>query len=83
MSELRTLAALPLHESAYVTEIAAHPDMKRRLTDLGLISGTRVTCTAHSPAGDPRAYLIRGSVIALRNGDASSILLERREDVTP
>lgn len=34
--------------------------MRRRLLDIGLIPGTRVTCTAVSPAGDPAAYLIRG-----------------------
>ena len=52
-----------------------------RLTDLGLIPGTRVTCTARSPSGDPRAYLIRGTLIALRNADADHIWLERREAV--
>ena len=49
-----------------------------RLLDLGLIRGTRVTCTAKSPAGDPAAYLIRGAVIALRRADAEGIRLERR-----
>ena len=83
MSEIPTLSTLPLRESAYVTEIAADPDAKQRLTDLGLIPGTRVTCTALSPSGDPRAYLIRGTVIALRNRDADRILLEHRGEVAP
>ena len=47
-----------------------------RLLDLGLIRGTRVTCTAKSPAGDPAAYLIRGAVIALRGRDARGVRLE-------
>lgn len=81
MPEPLTLSALPLTESAYVTHITARPDMKQRLTDLGLIPGTRVTCAARSPAGDPRAYLIRGTLIALRNADADHIWLERREAV--
>jgi ferrous iron transport protein A len=68
-------------ESAYVTHITAQTDMKQRLTDLGLIPGTRVTCTARSPSGDPRAYLIRGTLIALRRADADHIWLERREAV--
>ena len=57
-------------ESARVEEIAAGPDMRRRLLDLGLIRGTRVTCIARSPWGDPAAYLVRGAVIALREQDA-------------
>ena len=53
----------------------AEPAMRRRLLDIGLIPGTRVTCTAVSPAGDPAAYLIRGAVIALRGRDAGGVYL--------
>ena len=74
MSEY-SLSALRVGQSAYVAEIQADEAMRRRLLDLGLIRGTRVTCTAKSPAGDPAAYLIRGAVIALRRSDASQILI--------
>ena len=77
MYETLTLSALPLGESAYVTDIHALPPMERRLTDLGLVRGTRVTCMARSPAGDPCAYLIRGALIALRQADAAGVCLER------
>lgn len=76
MNDLCSLAALSVGQSAYVSEIEGEPAMCRRLMDLGLIQGTRVTCLAKSPAGDPVAYLIRGSVIALRGRDARGILLE-------
>ena len=49
--------------------------MRRRLLELGLVPGTRVTCAAVSPAGDPAAYLIRGAVIALRRKDAGGVRL--------
>ena len=71
-----SLAALAVGQSAYVSEIEGEPAMCRRLMDLGLIRGTRVTCLAKSPAGDPVAYLIRGSVIALRGRDARGVRLE-------
>lgn len=77
MYETLTLSALPLGESAYVTHVSALPSMERRLADLGLVPGTRVTCLARSPAGDPCAYLIRGSLIALRQADAEGVRLER------
>lgn len=77
MYETLTLSALPLGESAYVTQISARPAMERRLTDLGLVPGTRVTCLARSPAGDPCAYLIRGALIALRRADTDGIRLVR------
>ena len=47
--------------------------MRRRLLDLGLIPGTRVTCQGRSPAGDPAAYLVRGTVVALRARDAAAV----------
>ena len=75
MSEY-SLSALRVGQSAYVAEIQADEAMRRRLLDLGLIRGTRVTCTANSPAGDPAAYLIRGAVIALRGRDARGVRLE-------
>lgn len=75
MSEY-SLSALRVGQSAYVAEIQADEAMRRRLLDLGLIRGTRVTCTAKSPAGDPAAYLIRGAVIALRGRDAQGVRLE-------
>lgn len=50
--------------------------MRRRLLDMGLIEGTRISCLQKSPAGDPVAYLIRGAVIALRSEDSSQILVD-------
>ena len=78
MYETLCLSALSEGESAYVTEISAGPAMDRRLADLGLVRGTRVTCVLRSPAGDPCAYLIRGALIALRRTDADGVRLERQ-----
>ena len=77
------LSALPEGESAYVTQVRAGPAMDRRLIDLGLVRGTRVTCVLKSPAGDPCAYLIRGALIALRRADADGVALERQVQETP
>lgn len=60
-------------ESAYVVQLDNDASMRRRLADLGLIPGTRVTCLYRSPAKDPAAYLIRGAVIALRGVDARQV----------
>lgn len=83
MYEALRLSALREGESAYVTEVSAGPAMDRRLTDLGLVRGTRVTCMLRSPAGDPCAYLIRGALIALRRTDADGVALERRVEEVP
>jgi len=67
------LAALQEGETARVEKVDGQSEMCRRLRDLGLIPGTKVTCLGKSPAGDPTAYLIRGAVIALRAADAKSV----------
>lgn len=77
MSGYCPLCALQEGESAFVTEVHASTTMRRRLFDIGLIPGTRVTCTGRSPAGDPAAYLIRGAVVALRRTDAAGVSLDR------
>ena len=58
-----------------VTGIAEGARMKRRFQDLGIITGTEIACVGRSPLGDPTAYLIRKTVIALRREDAEQILI--------
>lgn len=48
---------------------------RRRILDLGIVPGTCIKALHQSPAGNPVAYLIRGSVIALRLEDAIHITL--------
>ena len=73
MPEKKDLAALKPGEILWVEQVGGEPTMCRRLMDLGLIAGTKVTCLGKSPAGDPAAYLIRGTVIALRKADAAAV----------
>lgn len=83
MLEQLSMSALRDGQSAYVKNIDADPAMRRRLLDIGLIPGTKVTCQGRSPAGDPAAYLIRGAVIALRSKDAGNVSLERDAAAQP
>ena len=57
-----------------VENVGGESCMKRRLEDLGVVSGTRIVCLMRSPLGDPCAYLIRGAVIALRKKDAQNVV---------
>ena len=77
MEQLSSLAGLDLGQGGRVASVEAEGAMRRRLLDLGLIPGTPVTCVARSPAGDPSAYLVRWTVIALRRRDAAGVVLER------
>ena len=75
-SEYKTLAEMRIGESARVVRLLVEGPTRRRLLDLGLLPGTEVRAALKSPMGDPMAYDIRGSVLALRFEDASKIVVK-------
>ena len=72
---------IALGERARVLSQRTSGGIRRRLLDMGLVEGTEVECVGKSPCGDPRAYLIRGAVIALRAEDCDKIAVKREGDV--
>lgn len=70
------LNLVPEGKTVRVRELLSTGSMRRRLLDMGLIEGTKISCLQKSPAGDPVAYLIRGAVIALRSEDSSQIVVD-------
>ncbi len=66
---------LPVGKTAQISALHADENIRRRLLDIGLTQGAKATCLYQSPSGNPRAYLIRGAVIALRTEDALKIEL--------
>jgi DtxR family Mn-dependent transcriptional regulator len=74
----RTLAAAGIGETVVVAGLASslRGPQRRRLLDLGLIPGTRVTPELESASGDPVAYRIRGALIALRRSQADAVEIE-------
>ena len=53
---------------------------KRRLYDIGLVTGTKIKLLFTSPSKKIKAYLIRDSIIAIRNKDASKIEVNKIYD---
>lgn len=76
---INNLSELEPGKRAIVSDIHSENSMRRRLQDLGLINGTEVTCVQKSPLGDPVAFLIRGTVIALRSEDSSCVQIQYAE----
>ena len=71
-----SLIDIPVGGSAWVVNILTPGTNRRRLLDLGLVPGSQVKVIRRSPAGNPTAYLIKGTLIALRNEDARQILVD-------
>ena len=72
---MTTLNKISTGEFAIVSSVDTELSLKQRLYDIGLVPGTRIKIVHQSPAGNPRAYLVRGAVIALRNCDAEKIFV--------
>lgn len=73
---MKTLDTLALGTTAKIQEVQANPTLRRRLLDLGFVPGSSITPLYHSVFGDPTAYSIRGTTIALRKLDATQIYLQ-------
>jgi ferrous iron transport protein A len=67
------LSKLPIGCSAEVVSLDFTGLQRRRMLDLGFAAGNCVTALQAGPFGDPVAYDVLDTVIALRRSDASRI----------
>ena len=64
------------HESGTIAAVNAHGEMGRRIRDMGLVPGTRVTIQGRAPLFDPVALRLMGFTLTLRNSEADFIEVE-------
>ena len=76
---IMALYDLPIGKTAVVNSIHAEGITRRRMLDLGLVPGTKVEALRVSPTGDPKAFKIRGAVIAFREEEGRKILVNRED----
>ena len=69
------LNELKINQKGIIKEITTTGTIKRRFLDLGLVKGTPIIPVLVSPTKEPRAFEVRGSVIAIRKEDAQKILV--------
>jgi DtxR family Mn-dependent transcriptional regulator len=77
--DLARLSNLKEGETAKIIGISKEirGDSRRRLLDLGFVKGAEVRIDLINPLGEPKAFLIKGTSIALRNQQASKILIKK------
>ena len=68
-----SLANLPFFQKGKIENLNCTGTIRRRLLDLGLVNGSFITPILLSPSKGLRAFDIRGSLIAIRDEDASAI----------
>lgn len=68
-----SLSQIKIGSACIVSALHLEGLLRRRMMDLGIIPGTAVQCILRGPSGDPTAYAVRGTTIALRKEDAAKI----------
>ena len=69
------LSELPLGSTARISKISLSGNIRQRMLDFGMVEHTPITHLQTAPGGDPSAYFVRGTVVALRKNDAEKIEL--------
>ena len=73
--EETALSRLRPYNACRVVSIAESP-IRDRLEDMGVTPGTLLTWLFDAPCGDPVAFEVRGTVIAIRRDDAEGIKVQ-------
>lgn len=60
-----------------VFSVECNGKLKKRLSDMGLYEGAKVTLHGKSPFGDPLSFFVGGTVIAVRKSDCDKIFVEK------
>ena len=73
------LSSLKEDEIAIIVGISreSRGESRRRLLDLGFVKGADIKIDLMNPLGEPHAYLIKGTSIALRKDQAAKILIKK------
>ena len=77
--DITRLTSLKEKEKANIIGISkeCRGESRRRLLDLGFVKGAEISIDLVNPLPEPTAYLIKGTVIALRKDQASKILIKK------
>lgn len=75
-----TLDKLQTGRMAIIKRIHSANAERRRLFDLGILPGTKIENVMRSPLGDPAAYRVRNSLVALRREQSALIEVEEIGD---
>ena len=70
---MRTLKEVKVGQSCTVVKIHGEGALKRRIMDMGITKGVKVTVRKVAPLGDPMELHLRGYELSLRKADAEMI----------
>ena len=68
-----TLNEIEVGKSCTVARLNDTGEIRRRIMDMGITKGTRVSVMKVAPLGDPISISVRGYDLSLRRADAANI----------
>lgn len=68
-----TLDEVKIGDSCVVTKFNGTGEIRRRIMDMGITRGARVSVRKIAPLGDPMELTVRGYYLSLRKSDAANI----------
>ncbi|MCK4552045.1 MAG: ferrous iron transport protein A [Tenericutes bacterium] len=74
-----TLKEILPGEYCIVKQVYAN-NLRKRIIDMGLISGTKIFVKKTAPLGDPMEIIVRGYSLTLRKSEARTIIVDRIEE---
>ena len=73
---IRRLSELEPQEKGRIVKVGGRRGIRRRLLDMGVVSGTVVEVQRVAPLGDPVEIRVKGYDLALRLEEAANIQVE-------
>ena len=70
-----TLKSLADGKAGVVERVELKGATKRRLIEMGITPGTKITVLKRAPLGDPIEIMLRGYSLTIRGTDAENILV--------
>ena len=75
---VKTLNQLEPGERATIIKVGGEGSVRRRILDMGVVSGADIEVVRVAPLGDPVEFRIKGYNLSLRKSEAQNIQVEAR-----
>ena len=75
---VKTLNQLEPGERATIVKVGGEGPVRRRILDMGVVSGADIEVVRVAPLGDPVEFRIKGYNLSLRKSEAQNIQVEAR-----
>lgn len=72
-----SLKQMAPNESGVVTSIGMKGPLRRKLMDMGITPGAKITMRKVAPLGDPLELTVRGYSLSIRKAEAAQVIVDR------